>query len=181
MGSPQARHKLAHDAAASASIAVGRHPRLSRLYYLAEKDKEHHRNWQADLDLPSYRGTSFLGLRNPKGKPITPTTHKAGPFLKVFGYSSQLTARMVRCVTCHAPIGEYRARFFPSEESRCRCELRPEETRDHILRECTLCSRPHFRQPPRSVEELYEFLDDNPPAFAWDRLPFTPPEGVDPG
>ena len=43
---------------------------------------------------------------------------------------------ITRLITNHAPIGEYRLRFFPKESSACLCGNSPIKTRMHILHEC---------------------------------------------
>ena len=58
-----------------------------------------------------YRGTAFLGLKGPKGKPVVPTTTKGGPWLPAAGESNSAVARFCRGITGHTPIGEYRACF----------------------------------------------------------------------
>ena len=78
----------------------------------------------------------FLNLINSDDNIIKPSYIKGGSWLKFFGHSNSLCIRVLREITNHAPIGEYRLRFFPREEFSCLCGLYPIETRCHILHEC---------------------------------------------
>ena len=54
----------------------------------------------------------------------------------LFGHSNSLCVHVTRAITNHAPIWEYRLRFFPREEFKCPCGLYPIETWRHILFDC---------------------------------------------
>jgi len=60
----------------------------------------------------------FLDLLN-NNNIIKPLYIKDRLWLKHFGYSNSLCARATRLITNHAPIGEYRLRFFPREDFSC--------------------------------------------------------------
>jgi len=67
------------------------------------------------------KGNHFLDLLDVNFNVIEPSYTKGGPWLQWFGHSNLLCARATRAITNHAPIGEYRLRFFPEEEFKCPC------------------------------------------------------------
>jgi hypothetical protein len=75
----------------------------------------------------------------------------------------------------HAPIGEYRLFFFPTESHSCRHCGAYLETQEYILYKC-----PHYMcrsQDDFMTIGLFQwFLDNNPDAFTFKDLP--PPIGV---
>ena len=71
-----------------------------------------------------------------------------------------------RAITNHAPIGEYRLRFFPNEEFKCPCDNYPIKSRRHILYNCMRFNR--YWNPRRdSLSHFIMFLTANPNAFAF--------------
>ena len=82
------------------------------------------------------KGRHFLDLVDDNFNAIEPSYTKGGPWLQSFGHSNTLCARATRAITNHAPIGEYRLRFFPKEEFKCPCGNYPIESRRHILHDC---------------------------------------------
>ena len=54
------------------------------------------------------KGKQFLDLLDNDLNDIEPSYARGGPWLQAFGHSNSLCARMVRAITNHAPIGEYR-------------------------------------------------------------------------
>jgi hypothetical protein len=112
----------------------------------------------------------FLDLKGSKGKPVLPTTRKGGPFLSESS-STRMFARFCRCITGHAPIGEYRSRFNIDGPVNCDCGLGILETRRHILGQCSKATRSRRRKPIDSVGRLNTFLDKNAWAFAFLNTP----------
>lgn len=116
------------------------------------------------------RGTKLFParLRN------TRTCARNGPILAVAGDSITLTSRLTRTVLAHAPIGEYRQKYFPAEPSTCpRCDIL--ETRHHILEACPLYRRERrvgmtalISSSRRPLLVLKKFLTNNPLAFTFD-------------
>ncbi|KAJ6609299.1 hypothetical protein B0H10DRAFT_1713802, partial [Mycena sp. CBHHK59/15] len=51
------------------------------------------------------------------------------------GTKREVYGRVVQCRTGHAFIGEYYAKFVPTERMECQCG-EPFQTRDHLLWEC---------------------------------------------
>ncbi|KAF8223056.1 hypothetical protein L208DRAFT_1319087 [Tricholoma matsutake] len=101
-------HKKAHDVTTSTKISMGRCPRMSLDYLKAQVDKGVKKDWHAQFVRPAYCGWHFLHLNGVRGKPVLPSTHKGGPWLKVMGTSTTTTSRLTRLLTGHAPLGEYR-------------------------------------------------------------------------
>ncbi|TFY73624.1 hypothetical protein EWM64_g10388, partial [Hericium alpestre] len=86
------------------------------------------KEWHLLAQLPSHIGHSFF----PNSRLRKVSHIKGGPFLAAFGDSSPLAARLARTILNHAPIGEFRSRFFPHENITCNwCPAR--QTRRHIL------------------------------------------------
>ncbi|KAG6805287.1 hypothetical protein H0H92_015972, partial [Tricholoma furcatifolium] len=61
----------------------------------------------------------------------------AKPRKHVYKYARELFARLVQCRTRHSFIGDYYAKFVPTESTACPCGERI-QTREHILAECEL-------------------------------------------
>ena len=79
---------------------------------------------------------NFLDLLDDESNIIELSYIKRGPWLQTFDHSNFLCTRATRAITNHAPIGEFRLRFFPNEDFKCPCNEYPIETRRHILHEC---------------------------------------------
>ena len=67
------------------------------------------------------RGRNFLDLNDNDNKPIQLSYSKGESWLKHFSVSNSLCTQVTRLITNHAPIGEYRKRFFPNEPTLCPC------------------------------------------------------------
>ena len=66
----------------------------------------------------------------------------------------------------HAPISEYRLRFFPRKEFKCPCSLYPIESRCYILHECGRFNG--YWNPRRdSLSHFVMFLETNPSTFTF--------------
>ncbi|KAM6490082.1 hypothetical protein JOM56_014466 [Amanita muscaria] len=128
--------------------------------------------WQELMSTPKYTGHSWLRLCQSK-KPIKPRLGRPSRFyIRETKNSIILLTRFTRAITSHAPIGEYRKRFFPELEHRC-TEDGDEETRNHILSTCTKYQRdfPDFPTvlafDPDSFDTFLKFIVDNPSAFTF--------------
>jgi len=76
--------------------------------------------WKMSFQALDKKGHNFLNLDNVnEGTPIEPYYKKGEAWLKYFSHSNFTYARMTRLITNYAPIGAYRLRFFPLEESLC--------------------------------------------------------------
>ena len=112
------------------------------------------------------KGKQFLNLLDNDLNDIKPSYARGGPWLQAFGHSNSLCARVVRAITNHAPIGEYRLRFFPNMEFACPCNNYPIESRRHILHECQRFNG--YWNPRRDMLKHFTmFLTANPNAFAF--------------
>lgn len=106
-----------------------------------------------------------MALTSLDGKTIQPTYANGRSWLPSAKSSLLLTAPMTRCVTGHAPIGDYYEHFnIPAEGgTRCGCgALR--QTRTQILSYC-----PQYApggRVPTWLAALLDFLDECPLAFA---------------
>ena len=68
---------------------------------------------------------NFLDLLNDDFNPLELSNIKGSLWLQHFGYFNSLCARATRAIVNHAPIGEYRLKFFSREDFLCLCGLYP--------------------------------------------------------
>ena len=112
---------------------------------------------------PAYRGNHFFETWKSKKVSVTPTVKGGGSWLRHMKKKGQkTTSRFCRAILGHAPIGQYRHRFFPREHlsPACKCGA-PVESQYHVLR----CPRweefsPWRGATPRKVliEDFSEFI-----------------------
>jgi len=115
------------------------------------------------LDL---KGKQFLNLLNDNNNIIEPSYARGGSWLKVFNHSSSLCMHASYAITNHAPIGEYRLRFFSREEFKCLCGSYPIKSRHYILHEYGRFNR--YWNPRRdSLGHFIMFLVANLSAFTF--------------
>jgi len=125
--------------------------------------------WKMMFQASDGRGNHFLELLDDDLNAIEPHQVKGGPWLQLFGHSNSLCARATRAITNHAPIGEYRLRFFLSMDFSCPCNNYPIESRRHILHECRRFNR--YWNPRRDMlKHFVMFLTANPNAFAFNDI-----------
>ncbi|KAF8220917.1 hypothetical protein L208DRAFT_1536816 [Tricholoma matsutake] len=165
---------MAHDVTTSPKISVGRHPRTSLDYLRNQIEKVVCKDWHIWFAEPLYRGWHFLQLKGVRGKPVLPSTHKGGPWLKVMGNSTTDTSCATRMITGHAPIGEYRHCFSLDGEYQCWCFGPEIQTQDHILRVCPAADHKETHASPDTVEGIHEFLDNNPAIGSFTPLVWDP-------
>ncbi|KAF7761148.1 hypothetical protein Agabi119p4_10557 [Agaricus bisporus var. burnettii] len=127
-----------------------------------------------------FKGNSWYDITDKGGNEILPSHLQGGPWFQTYqgvkaADNSPLFARLMRVMCNHAPIGEYRVRFFPDEPYKaCQCDLKSPETRQHLLMVCSLFVRRinHYDLDGiTTICGLILFLQDNPQAFS-----FEPPE-----
>ena len=111
-----------------------------------------------------------------KRKPMLPHAWDSNgkQFIKIAG-DITLYSRFIRLVSGHAPIGEYRSRFFPNEPRGCTC-FEEYQTRSHLLVECPNYSNKFssmyaFHVTNNNVHKIFTYLKDNPTAFTFDDEP----------
>jgi len=122
--------------------------------------------WKMTFQASNFKENQFLDLLDNDNNIIEPSYIKGGLWLKVFGHLNSLCTCATRAITNHAPIGEYRLRFFPREEFKCLCGRYPIESRHHILHECGRFNG--YWNPRRdSLNYFVMFLAFNPKAFSF--------------
>ena len=94
------------------------------------------KQWKMRFQAPDSKGNNFLDLLDNDYNIIELLYIKGGPWLQAFRHSNSLCTRATQAITNHAPIGEYRLRFFPNKNFSCLCNEYPIETRRYILHEC---------------------------------------------
>ena len=138
--------------------------------YCKKSDSDIINQWKMTFQASDGKDRNFLDLVDNNYEIIELSYIKGGPWLQAFGLSNSLCACATRAITNHAPIGEYRLRFFPNEEFKCPCGLYPIETRRHILHECTRHNG--YWNPRRdSLSHFVMFLSAIPKAFAFNDSP----------
>ena len=122
--------------------------------------------WKLTFQALDGKGNHFLDLLDGDLNVIEPSYSKGGPWLRTFGHSNLLCARASRAITNHAPIGEYRLRFFSNMDFMCPYNNYPIKTRRHILHDCQRFNR--YWNPRRDMLSYFVmFLTANPNAFAF--------------
>ena len=84
----------------------------------------------------NYKRKNFLDLNNNDHSLAKLTYSKGETWLYLIGHSNILCIYITRAIMNHAPISEYRLRFFPNEFFACLYGEYPIETRNHILNCC---------------------------------------------
>jgi len=92
--------------------------------------------WKITFQALEGKRNHFLDLLDVNFNVIKPSYIKGGPWLQWFGHLNSLCVQATRAITNHAPISEYRLRFFPEEEFKCLCGSYPIESQRHILYNC---------------------------------------------
>jgi len=122
--------------------------------------------WKMIFQALDGRGKQFLKLHDDDLNNIELSYIKGGPWLQTFRYSNTLCTCVTRVITNHAPIGEYRLRFFPKEEFKCPCGAYPIESRRHILHDYSRFNS--YWNPGRDLlSHFVMFLKTNPNVFAF--------------
>ncbi|CAA7261896.1 unnamed protein product [Cyclocybe aegerita] len=125
-------------------------------------------SWSSTFQDPTYRGSEFLELQRPDGRPIQPSYLNRGPWLSYFGHSITEFARVCWCITGHTPIGAYYCRFKINEPHGCTCGAAL-QSHQHVLFRC--CDRYSVHYPQENGD-IASFLKHNPTVFGfnWDSL-----------
>ena len=86
-------------------------------------------------------------------------------------------SRISYAITNHAPMGEYRTRFFPDQPAHCPyCGEATLQSRRHIMCKCPryiakFSSLTDWGSQRHNDKALSGFLDKNPTAFSFGELP----------
>ena len=129
---------------------------------------------------PTIQCRHFLPLKDRNQRIIQSSYSKDGSWLLYIGKSVILCARATRAILNHAPIGEYRQRFFPAECTQCLCGYCQVETQWHIF-----TNYPRFAHSPLIdlsplVKDFVDFLKEHPSAFAFSPQERPPPPSEPP-
>ena len=122
--------------------------------------------WKMTFQASDGKSKQFLDLLDNDLNDIEPSYARDSPWLQAFSHSNSLCARVVRAITNHAPIGEYRLQFFPNMEFACPCNDYPIESRRHILHKYQRFNG--YWNPRRdTLKHFTMFLTANPNDFAF--------------
>ena len=72
--------------------------------------------WQMCCQACKFEGSQFLELMNSNESHLLPAYVKGGTWLWHISHSNTLCTCLTHLITNHAPIEEYRQRFFPCKE-----------------------------------------------------------------
>jgi len=124
-------------------------------------------SWQRSFKDSKKKGQLFLEFKDDNECVIKLTYTKGGSWLLHIGISNSVYTRFTCMMLGHAPIEEYRQRFFSNIAIHCSCDKANVETREHIFMQCkwykaTLC--------PRNICILsfIKFIISNPTFFCFD-------------
>ena len=112
---------------------------LSKDSHLFSKKKECDNilcKWQTLFANSLKKGHYFLNFEDEKQIVIKPTYAKGGLWLPIIGFTNSLCVCFTHMTTGHAPIREYRQRFFPHLPTSCPCDEAKVQTHKHIVIEC---------------------------------------------
>jgi len=112
------------------------------------------------------RRKQFLELHDDDSNNIEPSYIKGGPWLQAFGHSNTLCIYATRVITNHAPIGEYKLRFFPKKEFKCPCGIYPIESSRHILHDYSRFNS-YWNLRRDLLSHFVMFLKTNPNVFTF--------------
>jgi len=124
-------------------------------------------SWQKSFKDSKKRGQLFLDFEDDNEKVIKPSYAKGGSWLPHIGISNSICARFTRMMIGHAPIGEYKQRFFPNESPQCPCGEAEVETREHIFMQCKRYDA-SFRPRDIKIASFVNFIVGNPTSFCFD-------------
>ena len=124
-------------------------------------------SWQKSFKDSRKKGQLFLDFEEDNERVIKLTYAKGGLWLPHIGVSNSVCARFTCMMTGHAPIGEYRQRFFPNSLTQCPCGKADVQTREHIFMQCKLYDT---ALRPRNIHifSFVEFVIGNPTSFCFD-------------
>ena len=125
------------------------------------------KSWQKSFKDSKKKGQLFLDFEDDNERVIKPTYAKGGLWLPHIGISNSICARFTRMMLGHAPIGEYRQRFFPNASVQCPCGEVEVETREHIFMQCRRYDA-SLRPRDICISSFVEFITGNPTSFCFD-------------
>ncbi|KAF8626579.1 hypothetical protein AX15_004792 [Amanita polypyramis BW_CC] len=120
-------------------------------------------------------GSGYLRLKY-KGRRIGPSLgSRRKAFIEASEDNIVILARLTRLITNHAPIGEYRKRFFPRESTKCNYD-EEYQSRTHILTKCEgyknkFKNLDYLRRDKDGLENVVKFLKKNIKAITFGDAP----------
>ncbi|KAF8676633.1 hypothetical protein AX14_004852 [Amanita brunnescens Koide BX004] len=153
-------------------------PMILRSHFVNSYKREQSDIWTRLFKDRTYRGSQWLPVRRKK-KIFKPSGAKAARDFfhnMAHGDPSRLS-RISYVMTNHAPMGEYRLQFFPDQPAHCpHCGEETLLSRRHILCECPwyvnkFPSLTDWGSQRHNDKSLSGFLDKNPTAFSFGKLP----------
>ena len=138
--------------------------------YLFNRKKEYDnilQEWQLTFANSLKRGHYFLMFENEDQQVIKPIYVKGSSQLPVIGFTNFLCACFTCMTTGHAPIGEYKQRFFSNLPTSYLCGKAEVQTYKYIIIECDL-HHPSTCPCNIIINSFVHFLVDNPRAFSFD-------------
>jgi len=122
--------------------------------------------WKMTFQASDGKRKQFLDLLDDNSNAIEPSYVKGEPWLQVFEQLNSLCVHVMRAITNHAPIREYRLIFFPREEFKCLCNVYPIKSRRHILYNCSRFNS-YWNLRRDTLSHFVMFLKTNPNVFAF--------------
>ncbi|CAA7259603.1 unnamed protein product [Cyclocybe aegerita] len=161
-------HGEAHKYVAKLKVRVGRRKMDNSIDTLCSQAAHSVLDsWSSTFQDPTYRGSEFLELQQPDGRPLQPSYLSGGPWLSTLGHSITEFARVCQCITGHTPIGAYYRHLKINEPHGCTCRAAL-QSRQHVLFRCHDRYSVHF---PRFLRDIASFMKYNPTAFGFNRDP----------
>jgi ribonuclease HI len=122
-----------------AKTAVNKPPIIhSTITWACEKAKHRAlKAWQNEWKALPHTNQTATALRD------SPPSLRLNKLLQEMDGPRDVQARVIQAITGHGHIGDYYARFVPSEPSSCPCG-EPLQTRDHILKDCEMYDAPRL-------------------------------------
>jgi len=143
---------------------------LDRNSFLLSKKKECDLTlelWQKSFKDSKKKGQLFLNFEDDNKRVIKLTYAKGGSWLPYIGISNSICVRFTCMMLGHAPIGEYRQRFFPNKAFHYPCGEVDVETREHIFMHYRRYDA-SFRPRDICISSFVEFITGNPTLFCFD-------------
>jgi len=124
-------------------------------------------SWQKSFKDSKKKGQLLLEFEDNNEQVIKPTYAKGGSWLPHIRVSNSVCTRFMHMMLGHAPIEEYRQRFFPNMAIHCPCGEADVETREHIFMQCRQ-NEIALRLRDIRISSFVEFIIGNPTAFCFD-------------
>jgi ribonuclease HI len=153
--------------------------RILRSNFINEFKRDMTRHWRILAKSQTYKGRNWFPIKRKRRNFKPDVTNKSCRrfFMTLSGNEIGSISRMARAVTNHAPTGEYRQCFHPTEPTHCKhCGPLSEHTRNHIFFACPKYEplAPSFTdwKNNRNNDKPWKtFFQANPSAFTFGDLP----------